>query len=41
MTSQALDGILVIELCGERGQLMGKLMGDMGARVIKLSLIHI
>ena len=36
MTSQALDGILVIELCGERGQLMGKLMGDMGARVIKI-----
>jgi len=31
-----LNGITVIELCGERGQLMGKLMGDMGARVIKI-----
>ena len=38
MTS-ALDGITVLELCGERGQLMGKLMGDMGARVIKVEPI--
>ena len=32
----ALNGLLVIELCGDRGQYMGKLMGDMGARVIKI-----
>ena len=32
----ALNGLLVVELCGERGQYMGKLMGDMGARVIKI-----
>ena len=38
MTS-ALNGITVLELCGERGQLMGKLMGDMGARVIKVEPI--
>ena len=35
----ALGGILVVELCGERGQYMGKLMGDMGARVIKIEPI--
>lgn len=32
----ALSGLTVIEMCGERGQLIGKLMGDMGARVIKI-----
>ena len=32
----ALEGITVIELCGARGHFMGKLMGDMGARVIKI-----
>ena len=32
----ALNGLLVVELCGERGQYMGKLMGDMGARVVKI-----
>ena len=32
----ALSGITVLELCGERGHLMGKLMGDMGARIIKV-----
>ena len=37
--AKALDGITVLELCGERGQLMGKLMGDMGARVIKVEPI--
>ena len=31
-----LQGITVIELCGARGQFMAKLMGDMGARVIKI-----
>jgi crotonobetainyl-CoA:carnitine CoA-transferase CaiB-like acyl-CoA transferase len=37
--TMALDGIKVLELCGERGQLMGKLMGDMGATVIKIEPI--
>ena len=32
----ALEGITVVELCGARGHFMGKLMGDMGARVIKI-----
>ena len=32
----ALEGITVIEMCGARGHFMGKLMGDMGARVIKI-----
>ena len=35
-TGGALEGITVIELCGARGHFMGKLMGDMGARVIKI-----
>ena len=35
-TGGALEGITVIELCGARGHFMGKLMGDMGARVIKV-----
>ena len=35
-TDGALEGITVIELCGARGHFMGKLMGDMGARVIKI-----
>ena len=35
-TDGALKGITVIELCGARGHFMGKLMGDMGARVIKI-----
>ena len=30
----ALGGLIVVELCRVRGQYMGKLMGDMGARVI-------
>ena len=36
----ALSGLTVIEMCGERGQLIGKLMGDMGARVIKIEPIN-
>ena len=32
----ALSDITVLDLCDEKGQLMGKLMGDMGARVIKI-----
>ena len=35
-TGGALEGITVIELCGARGHFMAKLMGDMGARVIKI-----
>ena len=33
-TGGALEGITVLEFCGARGHFMGKLMGDMGARVI-------
>ena len=33
---RALSDITMLDLCDEKGQLMGKLMGDMGARVIKI-----
>ena len=32
----ALSDLTVLDLCDEKGQYMGKLMGDMGARVIKI-----
>ncbi|HAL49046.1 MAG TPA: carnitine dehydratase [Dehalococcoidia bacterium] len=32
----ALSGVTVLDLCDEKGQLMGKLLGEMGARVIKI-----
>ncbi len=32
--SGALSGVTVLDLCDEKGQLMGKLLGEMGARVI-------
>ena len=31
-----LSDLTVLDLCDEKGQLMGKLLGDMGARVIKV-----
>ena len=37
-TSQtsALSDITILDLCDEKGQLIGKLLGEMGARVIKI-----
>ncbi|MCH7801505.1 MAG: CoA transferase, partial [Chloroflexi bacterium] len=32
----ALSDITILDLCDEKGQLMGKLLGEMGARVIKI-----
>jgi len=32
----ALSDITVLDMCDEKGQLMGKLLGDMGARIIKI-----
>lgn len=34
--SGPLDGLKVVELCDERGQMAGKLLGDMGADVVKV-----
>ena len=34
--SQALADLTVLDLCDEKGQLMGKLLAEMGARVIKV-----
>ena len=35
-TQGALSGITVLDLCDEKGQYMGKLLGEMGARVVKI-----
>ena len=35
-TPTALEDVIVLDLCDEKGQLMGKLLGDMGAQVIKI-----
>ena len=32
----ALSDLNILDLCDEKGQLMGKLLGEMGARVIKI-----
>ena len=32
----ALSDLTVLDLCDEKGQYMGKLMGEMGARVVKI-----
>ena len=32
----ALSDIIILDLCDEKGQLIGKLLGEMGARVIKI-----
>ena len=35
-TNAALSDITILDLCDEKGQLIGKLLGEMGARVIKI-----
>ena len=34
--NSALSDIIILDLCDEKGQLIGKLLGEMGARVIKI-----
>ena len=36
MSTGPLHGLRVLELCDEKGQFVGKLMGDLGAEVIKI-----
>ena len=35
-SSKALADLTLLDLCDEKGQLMGKLLSEMGARVIKV-----
>ena len=35
-TNTALSDITILDLCDEKGQLIGKLLGEMGARVVKI-----
>ena len=35
-TPAALEDLTILDLCDEKGHLMGKLLGEMGARVIKI-----